>query len=154
MEIYLLSLSLAAFISYIGIFILNYGIPKSISETYYKLKGNKQALFTLALWTMAIPVSIAATTGLLFFAGAFICFTGAAPAFKNRGLERKVHFIGAYVGFALGLLSLCIDYSLYWLVAACVLIVTNIIGRVKSYIFWVEVIVYITIIIGLFYSYL
>lgn len=154
MELYLLVFSLIVFVVYNSLFILNYGIPESISATYYKLKGRKQVIFTLALWGFSIPVAIAAETGLLFFAGAFISFVGASPSFKNKGLERKVHFIGAYTGTILGFLSLFIDYNLLVVPLIGIFIISNLFGRVKNYIFWVEVVAYLIIYSGLFYSYI
>ena len=89
-----------------------YGIPVSISDTYYKLRRNLQVLFTLSMWGFAIPAIILgvetmhASSFLAFLAGAGIAFVGASPAFKSgtdaihgvSTMEGIVHRTGALVG--------------------------------------------------------
>lgn len=149
MELILLSTSFLIFSSFIIFIILNYGVQHSISASYYKLKGNQKILFTLALWGFTIPIIIYANTGLLFYSGAFICFVGVSPAFKNKGMEKKVHLIGAYTGIILGFISLLIDYNEYYLVLGSIFIISNIIKRIPNYIWWIEVISFCAILLGL-----
>ena len=81
-----------------------YGIPVSISDTYYKLRRNLQVLFTLSMWGFAIPAIILGVeqSGLAFLAGAGIAFVGASPAFKSENgkhtMEGIVHRAGALIG--------------------------------------------------------
>ena len=81
-----------------------YGIPVSISDSYYKLRRNLQVLFTLSMWGFAIPAIILGVeqSGLAFFAGCGIAFVGASPAFKSENgkhtMEGIVHRAGALIG--------------------------------------------------------
>ena len=103
--------AITIFIVYNGIAIAKFGIPKSLSDTFYYYQGTKKGLgyiFTAMMFSMAgllMPAWITISdsmpgwehnfTFLAFFAAAAIAFVGAAPAFKNMGIERKVHMIAA-----------------------------------------------------------
>lgn len=83
-----------------------YGVPVSISDTYYKLRRNLQVLFTLSMWGFAIPAIILGVeqSGLAFLAGCGIAFVGASPAFRKDAIngvstmEGIVHRTGALIG--------------------------------------------------------
>lgn len=114
-------ISLLIFVVYLFFAIKRYGIPTSLSETYYLLGGEpfnrlKASIFTFALWAMAIillPVMIDVTPDqwrfLAFLALAGICFVGAAPEFMDE-FEGKVHTISAITAACFGLL---------WALAVC-----------------------------------
>ena len=82
-KLILFILSGAVFTIYWLYIYYRYGIQKSISDSYYKLKNNNY-LFTLVLWGFSVPIMIIGETGLMFFAGAFICFTGAQQTLKRE----------------------------------------------------------------------
>ena len=94
----------AAFWAYVIPMCMLYGIPVSISDSYYKLRRNLQVLFTISMWGFAIPAIILGVeqTGLAFLAGCGIAFVGASPAFKSQDgkhtMEGIVHRTGALVG--------------------------------------------------------
>ena len=117
-KLILLGYSLLSFIIYLSMIVSKYGVLSSISDIYYEIK-NKYT-FTLFIWSIALPIAITAETGLMFFGAAFICFVGAAPAFKEK-LESKIHKMGALGGVLLIILSLSIDYHLYYPSIAIVL---------------------------------
>lgn len=85
---------------YLGMVLIKFGIPKSISETYYLL-GKMGWLFQVTLFSVAFLVvptlidrSSENTRFLAFLACAGLAFVGAAPLFK-RELDGKVHYISA-----------------------------------------------------------
>ena len=95
-----------------------FGIPESISDSFYLLEGRRRGLgyaFTLWSWTVAftvMSVMFVASEGqwyqfLGLFAGGGLGFVGAAPLFK--GHERTVHYVSAGV---------CALAALAWMVCA------------------------------------
>lgn len=85
---------------YLAFVIAKFGIPKSISETYYLL-GKMGWLFQVTLFSVAflvvptlIDMSSENTQFLAFLACAGLAFVGAAPLFKRK-FDGKVHYVSA-----------------------------------------------------------
>ena len=106
---------LTVFTAYIGFILIKYGIQQSVSNSWYKLPENLRWLFTIALWGFAIPAIVLGVehSGLAFLAGSGICFVGAAPAFKDKGMEAIVHISGALAGVIGGILFMVFT-GLWW----------------------------------------
>ena len=92
--------SMVIIFGYLTFVVAKFGIPKSISETYYLL-GNMGWLFQVTLFSVAFLVvptlidrSSEGTRFLAFLACAGLAFVGAAPLFKRK-LDGKVHYISA-----------------------------------------------------------
>lgn len=110
-QLILVLLSLITFVIYNTIAVKHFGIPKSLSETFYLWNNKKKNLgyiFTGMMFLMAftlIPswlelgevISSWSTylNPLAFFTCAAIVFVGAAPAFRSCQLESKVHTTAA-----------------------------------------------------------
>lgn len=95
-------ISFAIIFSYLAFVILKFGIPYSISDTYYLL-GKHGLLFQLALaataftaMPMLIDNSSENTKFLAFLACSGLLFVAAAPLFKLE-LEGKVHYTSAVI---------------------------------------------------------
>lgn len=95
-------ISFAIIFSYLAFVILRFGIPRSISDTYYLL-GKYGWLFQLALaatsftaMPMLIDNSSESTKFLAFLACSGLMFVAAAPLFKLE-LEGKVHYTSAVI---------------------------------------------------------
>lgn len=128
-----------------------YGIQKSISDSYYKLK-DKGYLFTLVLWSFSIPIMIIGETGLMFFAGAFICFTGAAADFKKK-MTDTVHYVGAVGGILFGLLSLSVNFGQNEIAALTIVGMALLtLFKVSNKTWWVETVAFLGIYLGLLIS--
>lgn len=137
------------FVSYVLFIAIKYGIQKSISESYYVLPRKMKPLFTLALWGFALPAIILGNCPLMFFAGAGICFVGAA-AQMHEEFVRKVHLTAAILGITCGELALIINYDMWWLTAAFVVAsIPIIIFDKKTRIWWVEILAFLSISVGL-----
>lgn len=103
--------SLFLFTAYNAVSLKQFGIPKSLSETFYLWNSKKKNLgyvFTGMMFSMAltlVPAWLELGEGislwssylnpLAFFTCAAIAFVGAAPAFRSCPLESKVHTIAA-----------------------------------------------------------
>lgn len=100
-----------------------FGIPKSLSMTYYlyKEKFNKGFVFPVMMFTVVafmMPAWLTMSEGsdfqfLAFLAPASIAFVGAAPAFKSSSLENSVHQISAYFAAACSILWIIL-VTPYW----------------------------------------
>lgn len=143
----LLIISAVVFISYVVGIVLKWGILPSISDSYYKLR-KYNPLFPLALMGFAIPAMLAGNTALMFLAGSGIIFCGTAGAFKEH-LTSRIHFSGALIGIASGLASLWIDFSLWYFIPAMIISSFIIWKNAKNYIWWVEILSFTLIILGL-----
>lgn len=122
----LASIALLVFLTYNVVTVAKFGMPSSLSDTFYLLdniKKNLGYIFTGMMWSMAfllMPAWIAITdampgwerylTVLSFLAGAGIIFVGAAPAFRNIGIENKVHMIAA---------KACAVFAIAWCAVVC-----------------------------------
>ena len=103
-----------------------FGMPSSLSDTYYLFESKKKNLgwvFTAMMWSMAgflmpgwLGISDAIGfwesnfTALAFFAACAIFFVGCAPKFREVGIENKVHMISA---------KLCACFAIGWCAIDC-----------------------------------
>lgn len=95
------------YVAYNAISLALFGIPESLSNTYYlyKEKSNKGWLFPLMMYAVValmMPAWITLSEGsdfqfLAFLAPSAIAFVGTAPAFKSDDLENVVHSTAAIV---------------------------------------------------------
>ena len=118
--------AIAIFVAYNSAVISKFGVPSSLSASFYLWNGLKKNLgyiFTGMMFTVAfllMPAWLEVTeivsswskylTVLPFFGAASIAFVGAAPAFRDCKLESKVHMIAA---------ALAAVFSLLWCVVVC-----------------------------------
>ena len=132
------------FVTYVAFIWLKYGIQKSISASYYALPENLRILFTLFCWGFAFPAIIGGVdvTPLMFFAGAGICFVGAAPQILEKNVY-KIHMIAAISGMVFSQLAIFFGYHMLWLNITSV-VLCAIIPFIfkKTYFWWMELVVF------------
>ena len=98
--------ALTIYIIYNIVSLSMFGIPSSLSETFYLFKEKKEwmkylfpiMMVSLVVFLMPAWLEITAESNLqfaTFLATCGILFTAAAPHFKSGGTETKVHFISA-----------------------------------------------------------
>lgn len=114
------------FVAYNAVVIPIFGIPESLSNTYYlyKEKCNKGWLFCLMMYlvvALMMPAWITLSEGsafqfLAFLAPASIAFVGTSPRFKDGDLENKVHTYSAYVAAACSLLWVGLVTPYWWVI--------------------------------------
>jgi len=133
---------------------------KSFSATYYELEH--KIIFTLVLWSFAIPAMIAGGTVLMFLSGASICFVGARPDFLGSKVEFRTHMAWAITGITLGMASMGFDFKLWWIpitmlgfisaMAILVLIRKKTDNPFTTYFLWIELVALYLINLGLIIS--
>lgn len=115
----LIIISLVIFLAYLAGMYKYFGIPYSISDTYYKLEARKKGtgwLFTAMCWGVGgllLPALLDITPEsyqfTAFLACAGLIFVGAAPQFK-LSLTRSVHY---------GAAAVCVIFSQIWVGFTC-----------------------------------
>jgi len=142
------------FITYITFLVKKFGVLPSISESWYRLQPEKLGyLFTLFCLTLGILMLYQGTqdTSLFFISGVGLCFVGAATQFKiNDYYTGIIHSAGAAICIVSALVGIGIEYNL-WLPGFGFIILT-----IPAYIFikknktwWIEMLAFISILIGL-----
>ncbi len=153
MEIGLITTAIVVFFSYVAYVWIGYGVQRSISNSYYKLPKNRKFLFILFCWLFAFPVMILGDSALMFAAGTFICFVGAAAAFKGDKMTKWVHMVGAYGGVALAMTSIWIDHDKWYLVVlfAAISALLMVFKKILNYnqIWWIEILAFSLVLITL-----
>lgn len=116
MNTILIIVSLLITVAYLTYTFKLFGVPWSISDTYYKLERRKKGtgiLFTLWTWMAGLPLLIAwlnlsepSHQPFAFLACGALMFVGAAAQFK-QSLTEMVHYISA---------GICVASALTWVV--------------------------------------
>jgi hypothetical protein len=115
----LVLISLGIFLTYNIGALCTFGVPSSLSNTFYLYNGKRKNLgmmFPAMMWSMGFTLLPAwlelgevispwstNLNFLAFFACAAICFVGAAPAFRANKLESTVHTTAAITAAAASL---------------------------------------------------
>ena len=144
--------------------LLLFGVPKSLSDTYYLFKERNSTLkflfpsmmtlltfFLMPAWLEMSEGSAFQFTAFLSAAG--VLFVGAAPAFKDSKMESKVHSISAYVCAAAALAWICL-VTPYWYVILIVFGVVAALAVVTKtwktcYIYWLEMVAFVSTFISI-----
>lgn len=140
------------FVSYVGYIWAKYGVQKSISQSYYVLPEKLRPLMTFFCWGFAFPAIILGSSALMFVAGAGICFVGAAAAFQET-MTKEVHMIGAGVGVAASQVAIGVQYGMWPINVAFVVIALLLLlfrKQIKQHqIWWIEIAAFLSICIVL-----
>lgn len=144
------------YVAYNAISLANFGVPRSLSMTYYlwKDKSNKGYVFQLMMFSVVafiMPAWITMSEGsdfqfLAFLAPAAIAFVGAAPAFKKSDLENAVHQTSAYSAAAFSIAWIALVTPYWWMIlvwVAIVALLSILTSTYKSaYIYWLETVAF------------
>ena len=89
-------------ITYLIIYVIKYGVPPSVSATYYKI--NNKLWFSLCLISTSIllfPVLVQQVSEelqfLVFLTLGSIIFVGLSPNYRDSNLLNNIHSISAYI---------------------------------------------------------
>ena len=114
------------YVAYNAISLALFGVPESLSNTYYlyKEKNNKGWLFPLMMYAVVafmMPAWITMSEGsdfqfLAFLAPSAIAFVGTAPAFKSDDLENVVHSTAAIVAAICSLAWVAVITPYWWII--------------------------------------
>lgn len=150
--------SLVIFLAYLIGMYMYFGIPASLSDTYYKLENRRKGagwLFTGMCWGVAFPllpylldVTPPSYQFTAFLACAGLMFVGAAPQFK-LSLTGPVHYGGAAVCSASAVLW-CI-LSGYWFIPFNAFLIFGWVAlRYGRPMFWIEIAAFTSIYLTIF----
>lgn len=144
------------FVAYNAVSLANFGVPHSLSMTYYlwKEQSNKGYLFCVMMYAVValmMPAWITMSEGsifqfLAFLAPASIAFVGTAPAFLSSDLENRVHTVSAIIAAICSILWIIL-VTQYWRViviwAGFVALAAIFTSSYKSaYTYWLETIAF------------
>lgn len=147
-------IQIAFFTFYILYIWTRYGVQKSISDSWYTVDDGKKWMFTVVLCFAVgiLHLFNAAINSLFFFSGTFLCFTGVATAFKDKGITNIVHFTGAFGAIVFSLIALC-ALGIWWTLALNILSVI-ILYKVRNKVWWMEIVAFYSIMLGMLQYYL
>lgn len=158
-EITFVIISFIIYLIYNIVIIILFGIPNSLSRTYYLFQGIKKwqrILFPLVIYLMMIflmPSWLDISSGnnlqfMVFFATGGILLTGSAPAFEENEFVDNVHTYSAIFSAVFSLLWIIFATHLWytiilWLII--ILIISIITKTLKtSYIYWLETVTFMS----------
>ena len=143
------------YVVYNAIAIAIFGVPESLSNTYYlwKEKNGKGWLFCMMMYlvvALMMPAWITISEGsnfqfLAFLAPASLMFVGTAPRFKDFSLENKVHTYSAYLAAACSLLWVGLVTPYWWVILIWLGLISGVLAITKTYsclIYWLETIAF------------
>lgn len=138
-----------------------FGIPSSLSDSYYLLESKKRnlgALFTIMMFSMTfliiapmLQITPENWQFLAFLSVIGIGFVGAAPLFKSGGTESKVHTYAAAASaiFSLLWMFICYPELVGSLFNSIIIVMIGIFISKRNvsynYIFWIEMILFLSI---------
>ena len=150
-------ISLIIFIVYVSSMIVMFGIPASISDTYYLLERKRRGLgwlFTAFSWSVAftllpawLDVTPLAYQFLPFLAAAGLAFVGAAPQFK-LSLTGPVHYVGAAV-CCLSAGAWVALSGAWWTLPAAYAAFLAVASLNHNWMFWIEIAAFVSLFLSL-----
>lgn len=147
------------YLIYNGIALKLFGVPKSLSMTFYLLQEKKKwtrIFFPIMMVGMAfllLPAWLEISVGspfqfLAFLAAAGIMFVGAAPAFKSSDLENTVHMTSAIAAAIFAILWVILVSKLWWTILLWIATLGLAMWLTKttksSYIYWLETVAFMS----------
>jgi hypothetical protein len=131
----------------------NWKVLHSISDSWYILKQKEQheeILFTIFTYFLGIGLILQYYHSFLFFIGGMGLFwVGTQTQFRGESIKGTIHYIGAVLGIFLSLFGLLLNGV--WLPPLIMFI--GLVGiryfKIPNFIWWVEILAFITIIWGL-----
>jgi hypothetical protein len=157
LTLYLTIAQWVIFTSYIAYTVSKFGIPASISDTWYLLE-RKGVLFTLFCWSLGVCMLYQGNDKSIFFvlSGVGLSFVGGATMFKWKGAYTdKIHGAGAAIGIVCALLGLYIDYEIrppFMVFSGATILISLL--HIKNHIFWMEIVAFACVISGLLYRFI
>jgi hypothetical protein len=111
----------------------------SISDSWYYFPKQHKRMFMVFILGIAVPMFFQ-ETGLFFFSGAFLCFTGAAPEFKDSKMTNTVHGIGAVGGIGFASVALLVEGIWFPIAIGALISVALRYSKIKNETWWIEIV--------------
>jgi hypothetical protein len=131
----------------------NWKVLHSVSDSWYILKQKEQheeILFTIFTYFLGIGLILQYYHSFLFFLGGMGLFwVGTQTQFRGESIKGTIHYVGAVLAIVLSLIGLVINGV--WIPLLICGVGTGImyLGKIKNFIWWVEMLAFLTIIWGL-----
>lgn len=164
-----LSKAIFLFIIYNIITILLFGIPKSLSMTYYLFKARTESLkimfpgmiFLMVIFLMPCLLQLSCNSDFQCFAFLSmlsLLFVGICPRILEYNIESKIHNIAAIISTIFAILWIIL-VTPYWyvilIIFACITAVAILTKTWKTcYIYWLEIVTFISTFISIIIYYL
>lgn len=140
MNLILILISLFLFTAYNAVALKRFGVPKSLSDTFYlwnEVKKNLGYIFTGMMGGMSLTLlpawievgnQVSSWSPILNFLAFFTCgaimFVGVAPAFRSNKMEGTVHELSAKIAAACALIwCFVVCYQIWYVPLACIIAV-------------------------------
>ena len=132
----------------------NWKVLHSVSDSYYILKQKEQheeIFFTLFTFFLGIGLILQYYHSFLFFLGGMGLFwVGTQTQFRDEvSIKGKIHYVGAVLAIVLSLIGLLLNGVWIPLLICGVGSGIMYLGKIKNFIWWVEMLAFLTIIWGL-----
>ena len=140
------------FLAYITFLQLKFGTLQSISQSYYELKSQGY-LFVLFCFGIGIPMIIQSNgnSSLFFLSGAGLLLVGMASKFGEK-MTKTAHYVGAGLGIVSALLAIGVVGNFWWpMLFTGVVSIGILLSKVKSPIYWIEIVSFVAIVAGLLF---
>lgn len=130
-----------------------FGVPWSLSNTFYLFKNKKKwmcvlfPIMMLLVVFLLMPAWLEISEGsnlqfLAFLASGSLAFVGAAPAFMSSSLENRVHTYSAITAAIFSLLWVVFVSKLWWVILIWLAVIALIAWLTKTWksalIYWLE----------------
>lgn len=162
-------IAFAIYLVYNGIAIKLFGIPYSLSDTFYLYKQKKEwmriffpiMMVLLVVFLMPAWLEISAASALqflAFFASGGILFVGTAPAFMSSDLENKVHTYSAIGAVVFALLWVIFVSKAWFMIPIWFAVIALIAWLTKTWksalIYWLENVAFMSTFTSIFIYFL
>jgi len=131
----------------------NWKVLHSVSDSWYILKQKEQheeIFFTIFTYLLGIGLILQYYHSPLFFLGGMGLFwVGTQTQFRGESIKGTIHYVGAVLAIVLSLIGLLTQGV--WIPLLICGIGTSImyLGKIKNFIWWVEILAFLTTIGGL-----
>jgi len=147
-----LSITFPLYITYI-LWRNNWKVLHSVSDSWYILKQkehHEEILFTLFTYFLGIGLILQYYHSFLFFLGGMGLFwVGTQTQFRGESIKGTIHYGGAVLAIVLSLIGLLLNGVWIPLLICGVGTGVMYLGKIKNFIWWVEMLAFLTIIWGL-----
>lgn len=145
---------LVVFLTWLIYIIVRFGIPSSISDSFYMMEEKKK---NSGWWFMGFCLGMAAPivlfieiNGMFFLPIAGIGFLGAAPQYRRK-MTSTIHVAGASIGIVGMLIVIGIVFNNWWCIGASLLAVGLLrLFKAPNITTWEETSAIVAIAVGLF----
>jgi hypothetical protein len=129
---------------YVIIICIKYGIPDSVSMSYYDLKPRIRIVFQLFIWSLSLSIMLLSENWLMLVGGGLLSIIGFTPTIeeKKRPWIPKLHMISAISSVVALIASTLFFNNFHWYFFIVLFLygVTVVFSPKRTILFFIEVI--------------